>query len=1568
MQVETIRRITIQGSTQGVAESTAALGKLAQAQAQVAATGATTATVTDLITKRQLSAADAYRRQTLAVDAAAKMQDQLARATKIADAALAQGIITADQHAARINTLKQKYADAGAGAGGFAGMLGQLNGMLGQMGVLLGVGALVGWGRAIFNTAAELKDQAEQIGLTTEQLQVYRGVLELNGTTAEQSDRIFAALSAKIGEATNGSKQAQDAFRRLGLSAGDLNHGMAQAVQRFAEASLKAGELHGQSVQLADINDVLGAKLGRRLIPSLQDLAGAYDDVRKKAIDAGLVIPDDQLDRAKKAMDDLTVASKVVAGIATPAIVEIVQDVSNLAKAVTNLANVFNQFDWSRFAPPEWVQKAWAFVSDQVNNMYNPLTVLKNGAAAIDQLGTMLNLPRKPTAPGAVPDSGSGGGWKPPPNPSAGTKETLDQYIAGLQEAARLDALAVTEKADELAIIKGANVLQKERGQKEAALVKTYDDALGVLNAQEATMIRQALVTARMKAYLHQAGDEQNALEEASSVDADHRALILDIYKKEQQYGVLIGEQNAHWRADIEAVETAHQHIVDQMGAGDYIGQLKEEASLAGLSADAREREAAVLQAVHQDHIDIQGAQADEIRGLVALRQETERWRGVADDLGNDFQTFFVDVFSNGKDAFQNLIDSIKTEFLKMLAYLIEQAYIHPIIVNVVESLTGVSLGGGAASAVGGQPGLSGLSQIGSLIAGGGSGGGLLGGLSSVIGSGIDSVGSFLGFGTPFVDTTGITGFGGAIQAGSLFGTTTLGSLFGGVGLGSLASSLVFGNKNDAGIGGMGGAAIGGLIGSIVPGIGTIVGSLVGGLLGGGLGSLTGSDNKSSTAHLSPDATSFNLSQLGDAGTQDKITQAATQITEVVKALSAAGVALTNDISGVNIGNSKSYLYYDNGQKQKLGKANDVPTVVSAALDHILATASSTDANVQKVLDHYKSTGGITADNVQQVVSDLGFASSLANFDFGVKQLTQSEQVLKQISDQFDAAIQKAQELGLDTSDLVQAEHDAIQSVTDGFNKQITDSINQITNGPLASWNALIDQQNSQMDEAKAANADLGKVEQLQYLQRKQLLMSLDDGQRESLLGLIGLTDDLAAKTVKLQAAALAATNAQITAAQAFAQQQNQLAQQYGNASTNLNTARVGFLTDPNFNRLNPMDAYAASQKAFEDAAAKAKTGDLDALNSLGGLAQTFLQNSLAVNASSVPYGKDFAEVQDLLAAAQKAADDNKAKSLSLVDAANAQITALQNIQTELQKVDPNTSILNSMLDQLKILTDGVNTLDPQPVVDSINQLLGKTDTTTSAVITGAVATVAAIDSANDNAAAAAAAAAAQTATAIQGSQDAGTANTNLVIGQLQAGFSFAGQTYTQAIAGLQGSVDAGLLAISLNTFAQVNAAENMLDQNDSYYAQALAYLEAVRSQLIDNNQTVMVGDSAQVASIANGNQLLLQANGSLSGLMTGTLGDLGSYITSLPAIISVADFNASSGSNAVVAAIAANTDAIQAQTEEVKNVKGNLVNLIAAQKAQTQVLGNKLDESTGVAVSSASALQRLTTRTTLST
>ncbi len=112
-----VRTITIKGVSDGVEKLTNDVNKLAAAQQNVAVVSETTA-------KRVLSLEDAWKKQTLKLDEAARSQANIARETKIADGALREGLITQQQHAERLNLIGQRYSVATVQAGKFAAQTG----------------------------------------------------------------------------------------------------------------------------------------------------------------------------------------------------------------------------------------------------------------------------------------------------------------------------------------------------------------------------------------------------------------------------------------------------------------------------------------------------------------------------------------------------------------------------------------------------------------------------------------------------------------------------------------------------------------------------------------------------------------------------------------------------------------------------------------------------------------------------------------------------------------------------------------------------------------------------------------------------------------------------------------------------------------------------------------------------------------------------------------------------------------------------------------------------------------------------------------------------------------------------------------------------------------------------------------------------------------------------------------------------------------------------------------------------------------------------------------------------
>ncbi|SHF02782.1 Phage-related minor tail protein [Kaistia soli DSM 19436] len=108
-ELETIRRVRVEATTSGVEKATAALEGLAGAQQQVGTSGVQMGASTDTGAKKITSAAGAYQRLVLTIDAAAKSQFEFERGQRKITNALEQGLISTQEAARSTDLLRAKW-------------------------------------------------------------------------------------------------------------------------------------------------------------------------------------------------------------------------------------------------------------------------------------------------------------------------------------------------------------------------------------------------------------------------------------------------------------------------------------------------------------------------------------------------------------------------------------------------------------------------------------------------------------------------------------------------------------------------------------------------------------------------------------------------------------------------------------------------------------------------------------------------------------------------------------------------------------------------------------------------------------------------------------------------------------------------------------------------------------------------------------------------------------------------------------------------------------------------------------------------------------------------------------------------------------------------------------------------------------------------------------------------------------------------------------------------------------------------------------------------------------------
>jgi len=438
----------------------------------------------------------------------------------------------------------------------------------------------------------------------------------------------------------------------------------------------------------------------------------------------------------------------------------------------------------------------------------------------------------------------------------------------------------------------------------------------------------------------------------------------------------------------------------------------------------------------------------DTIKENIANRIDKDMTESI-DDLSNaierDLSTAFKDAFTNSEGVFDRFISGLKSSFMNFLGEIAYQAAARPILLSLGIA-GGTALGGSSASAGGlgsiiggGSSGGFSIGNLGSLLSNGFSGltSGLsapIFGASSLIGSGINSIGASLGLtnanfigpmlpgtsslASAFTPAAGLAGFGGNMLANALFGSDRgIGASIGGI------------------AGGIGGTAIGASMGTILGFAGGPAGALIGAFAGNALGGLFGGGSVPSRAIDGGfDVSNGMIAQIRATSNeaspeqQEQFNAISSQITQSTNAfLSGLGAKLTDDFAGFMIATARRdgiFADIEGRDRQTFGSIEDA---INYALTTSFSTAKFTgisDVLAEAVRKSFSEnttfeSGAIAALEAKQII-DL-----IEGFEKIEESINPLQQALEALDEQFAELKTKAQELGL-----------PVDKLTDSYEKQ----------------------------------------------------------------------------------------------------------------------------------------------------------------------------------------------------------------------------------------------------------------------------------------------------------------------------------------------------------------------------------------------------------------------------------------------------------------------------------------------------------------------------------------------------
>jgi lambda family phage tail tape measure protein/TP901 family phage tail tape measure protein len=186
-----------------------------------------------------------------------------------------------------------------------AGLAQRALGLLGPVLAGLSVGALAVFTRNAINAAGAIGEVAEQIGVTTDALQVLRFGAVQSGISMEELERALATLTRTIADAEQGSGEAAERFNRFGIAFRDANGNIRASEAILGDVSDAMSRLESPTERAALATSIFGDRLGQRLIPLLVGGRDALGEFERQARATGQVLDQDTVRAARAAADNM---------------------------------------------------------------------------------------------------------------------------------------------------------------------------------------------------------------------------------------------------------------------------------------------------------------------------------------------------------------------------------------------------------------------------------------------------------------------------------------------------------------------------------------------------------------------------------------------------------------------------------------------------------------------------------------------------------------------------------------------------------------------------------------------------------------------------------------------------------------------------------------------------------------------------------------------------------------------------------------------------------------------------------------------------------------------------------------------------------------------------------------------------------------------------------------------------------------------------------------------------------------------------------------------------------------
>lgn len=201
-----------------------------------------------------------------------------------------------------------------------------------------GTKALVNNATATAEYGDNISKSSQKIGMSTEAFQKWDYVMQLAGTSMEQSRAGFKTLTNSLDDAINGGKGALEKFKAIGLTLDDLKGKSREEVFGMVIENLQG--MTDDAKKAAAANDLLG-RAGVNLMPLLNQSADETHKLMEETEKYGMVLSDDAIDASVKYKDAMTRMDMTIQGVKNnlmtqflPGITQVMDGISGMAAGI----------------------------------------------------------------------------------------------------------------------------------------------------------------------------------------------------------------------------------------------------------------------------------------------------------------------------------------------------------------------------------------------------------------------------------------------------------------------------------------------------------------------------------------------------------------------------------------------------------------------------------------------------------------------------------------------------------------------------------------------------------------------------------------------------------------------------------------------------------------------------------------------------------------------------------------------------------------------------------------------------------------------------------------------------------------------------------------------------------------------------------------------------------------------------------------------------------------------------------------------------------------------------------